>query len=71
MALQEVPGWAKRLGPGEILRRRNGGETRFQRAVADSDPVPPGDYRTAKREQKNAMKPFTIRSETLGKPYQT
>jgi endonuclease YncB( thermonuclease family) len=37
---------------------------------ADPDPVPPWDYRTAKREQKNAMKPFTIRSETLVKPYQ-
>ena len=35
----------------------------------DPEPMPPWDYRKAKRDRKKAMEAFTIRSETLGKRY--
>jgi endonuclease YncB( thermonuclease family) len=35
----------------------------------DPAPVSPWDYRKAQRDQKKAMEAFTIRTETLGRPY--
>ena len=35
----------------------------------DHDPVPPWEYRKAKRDQKKAMEPFTIKSQARDKPY--
>jgi endonuclease YncB( thermonuclease family) len=35
----------------------------------DPIPIPPWDYRKAKREQKKAMEAFTIRLEARDKPY--
>ena len=37
----------------------------------DPDPVPPGFYRQAKRKQKKAMEPLTIRSLVRDKPYKS
>jgi endonuclease YncB( thermonuclease family) len=36
---------------------------------ADSDPVPPWDYRKTERERAKSMEAFTIKSETRDKPY--
>jgi len=35
----------------------------------DPNPMPPWDYRKAKRNQMKAIKPFTVRSETRWKSY--
>ena len=35
----------------------------------DPAPMAPWDYRQAKREQKKALEPFTIRTESRDKPY--
>jgi hypothetical protein len=36
----------------------------------DPSPVPPWDYRKAKREQKKTMEPFTVKSQAKEQPYQ-
>ena len=35
----------------------------------DPNPIPPWDYRKAERERKKSMEAFTIKSETLSRPF--